>query len=264
MKDLYRSKLACCFFLCAVTAEPVHAVVFKGKATGSFGNVMSGAGDYTAVKNHDAGPLYWYSSTFEWGTVATKESCINGQCQNVPIPQTGSSLFAFDGIGSDAGESGYSAPLGQAFSLGSFKYLNLPTHHSSGVTGVDFTVNASFQGLGLNTPFTYHFAIDNTNNVPNNVADTATLTGQPGAFNFTSGGQAYTFSLLGFSTNGGSDFQSSFVVNEGQFVKANLYGRFDAASASNPTSVPVPAAWGLLSLGLLGFSTLAHKAGKRS
>lgn len=254
-----------CVLLCVAAFSPAQAaVVFHGSATGSFSHPLAGAGDYSKIWNHDAGPAYWYASTFEWGTVASKKSCVNGQCRNIALPQTGSSLFAFDGIGSDAGESGYSIGIGRVFSLGTFKYLNMPTFFSEGVTGVDLTIDVGFNTLGLSKSFTYRASIDNTTNFPTDVPDLAMLSSLSAPFLFSQDGQAYKFSLLGFSTNGGESYVSSFLVDEKRFIKANLYGRFDYASVTETTAVPVPAAWGLLSLGLLGFSTLARKAGKKS
>lgn len=236
------------FAVCTVGAQA--AMLFQGNAEGSFSSPLAGAGDYTKIWNHDVGPRYWYASTFEWGTVASRTSCADGRCQGMPLPQTGSSLLAFDGVGSDAGEAGYKVGLGTLFSLGIFRYVNMPTYFSEGVTGVDFTVDAGFANLNTRKPFTYHASIDNTWNAPNNAPDTVALSGTPAPFIFTYGGQAYQFSMLGFSRNGGASFESSFTVNEGQSIKAGLYGRFDLAAAS-PVSVPVPSALWLFSSGLV-------------
>lgn len=237
------------------TAGTQAAVLFQGDAEGSFSNPLDGAEDYTKIWNYDVGPSYWYASTFEWGTVGSKAICANARCRNIPLPQTGSSQLAFDGAGSDAGETGYKVGLGTPFSLGVFKYINMPTYFSEGVAGVDFTVDVSFANLNTSKPFTYHALIENTWNAPNNAPDTVALSGTPVPFMFTSGGQAYRFSMLGFSRNGGASFDTSFTVNEGQSIKAGLYGRFDLATTS-PASVPVPSALWLFGSGLL--TTLAQ------
>lgn len=231
------------------TAGAQAAVLFQGNAEGSFSSPLAGAGDYTKIRNHDVGPKHWHAATFKWGSAGAKARCANGRCRNIPLPQTGSSQLAFDGVGSDAGETGYKVGLGMPFSLGVFKYVNLPTFFSEGVTGVDFTVAVSFANLDVRKQFTYHASIENTWNTPNNVPDTVALSGAPVPFMFTSGGQSYRFSLLGFSRNGGAGFDDSFTVNEGQSIKAGLYGRFDLASA-NPASVPVPSALWLFGSGL--------------
>lgn len=240
------------FAVCTAGAEA--AVLFQGNAEGLFSSPLAGAGDYTKIWHHDAGPAYWYAATFEWGSVGAKASCANGRCRNIPLPQTGSSLLAFDGVGSDAGEAGYKAGLGTAFSLGVLKYVNMPTYFSEGVAGVDFTVDAGFANLDVRKQFTYHASIENTWNVPGNAPDTVTLSGAPAPFTFTSGGQSYRFSLLGFSHNGGTSFDDSFTVNEGKSIKAGLYGRFDLAAAG-PVFVPVPSALWLLGSGLVLIGT---------
>lgn len=238
------------FVVCATSAQA--AVLFQGNAEGLFSNPSAWAWDYTKIWNHDGGLAYWYASTFEWGTVASRTSCVDGRCQSIPLPQTGSSLLAFYGAGSDAGEAGYKAGLGIPFSLGIFKYINKPTYFSEGVTGVDFTVDVSFSNLNTRKLFAYHASIENTWNAPYNTPDTVTvaLSGTPAPFMFTSGGQSYQFSMLGFSRNSGASFDASFTVNEGHSIKTSLYGRFDFANA-NPVSVPVPSALWLLGSGLV-------------
>lgn len=236
------------FAVCTAGAEA--AVLFQGNAEGLFSSPLAGAGDYTKIWNHDAGPAYWYAATFEWGTVASKTSCADGRCQSIPLPQTGSSLLAFDSVGSNAGEAGYTVGLGTPFSLGVFKYANMPTYFSEGVTGVDFTIDVGFANLNTRKAFAYHASIENTWNAPNNTPDTVALSGAPAPFMFTSGGRSYLFSMLGFSRNGGANFDASFTVNEGQSIKAGLYGRFDLATAS-PVSVPVPSALWLFGSGLV-------------
>lgn len=251
-------------WLCVAACSPAQAsVAFQGRATGAFSHALTGTVDYSKIWNHDAGSAYWYASTFEWGTVASRKNCANGQCQNVPLPQTGSSLFAFDGIGSDAGEGGYATGVGRTFSLGTFKYQNMPTYFSEGVTGVDLTIDIGFNALGLSKAFTYRATIDNTANFPADVSDRATLTSMLSPFVFSHDGQAYKFNLLGFSTNGGESYASSFLVDENRFVKANLYGRFDYAASNEVASVPVPAALGLLGYGLLGLLGFGCRAKQR-
>lgn len=262
MKTAILKKWAPCIALCAIVSAPAQsAVLFQGNAIGSFSNPLAGAGDYTKIWNHDAGPAYWYASTFEWGTVGSKKSCANGQCQNIPLPQTPSSQLAFDGIGSDAGDSGYTASLGSVFSLGTLKYTNMPTYFSEGVAGVDFSVGVRFGNLNAMQSFTYHAVIDNTWNVPANNPDTVAFSGPISPFQFSYAGNNYQFSLLGFSNDGGATFNNTFTVGEGQFIKTQLYGRFDTAMVAVPSNmpVPVPAALGLFGSGLIGLFGLGRR-----
>lgn len=252
-----------CIALCAIVSAPTQAAVqFQGNAIGSFSNALAGAGDYTKIWNHDAGPAYWYASTFEWGTVVSKTNCVNGQCQSIPQPLTGSSQLAFDGTGSDAGDAGYQAGLGSVFSLGTLKYTNMPTYFSQGVHGVDLSVGVGFGNLNTMRAFNFHAAINNTWNVPGDIPDTVSLSGLSSPFQFAYAGNNYRFSLLGFSNDGGATFNNNFTVAEGQFIKTQLYGRFDMAAVDN-MPVPVPAALGLFGSGLIGLIGLGRR-GKRT
>lgn len=250
-----------CMLVCAAIFSPVHAaVLFQGNATGSFSNPLAASGSYSRVWNHDAGPAYWYASTFDWGTVEHKTVCGGGQCQMMPVPLSGSSQLLFDGAGSDVGDARYQVGLGPVFSLGMLKYTNMPTYFSDGVTGVDLSVNVNFGNLNMSRSFTYHAAIDNTWNGPGNTPDTVSFSGVPSPFQFDYAGNHYRFSLLGFSSDGGATFANSFTVDEGQFVRAELYGRFENAGAGEVTAVPVPGALGVFGSGLIGLLGAARRA----
>lgn len=247
-----------CIALCAIVSAPAQAAVqFQGNAIGSFSNSIAGTGDYTKIWNHDAGSAYWYAATYEWGTVGFKTNCLNGQCQTIPQPLTGSSQLAFDGIGSDAGDAGYQAGLGSVFSLGTLKYTNMPTYFSQGVNGVDLSVGVGFGNLNTSRVFNFRAAINNTWNVPGDNPDTVSLSGFSSPFQFSYAGNNYRFSLLGFSSNGGASFNNSFTIGEGQFIKTQLYGRFDTVEME---PVPVPAALGLFASGLIGLVGLGHRS----
>lgn len=131
--------------------------------------------------------------------------------------------------------------------------------------GVDFTLDLGLQGLAEASPFTYHIDIANTPDYPKPNPNSISLRSLDSPFQFSYGGQNYMFSLLGFSKDKGKSFLPELVLNENSSIRLGLYGRFDVVSAvPGATPVPLPAAWGLLSLGLLGFSTLARKAEKIS
>jgi hypothetical protein len=181
---------------------------------------MASAQASMAFQGNDAGPAFWYASTFKGGT------------------------------------AGYKAGIGTYFWLGVPKRPSMPAYFSPGVTGADFTIDVGFWNLNAIKPFTFHALIDNTWNAPDNAPDTVALNGMPAPFVFTSGWQFYRFSVLGFSRNGGVALDDSFKVSEEQFIKAGLYGHDLAAT----NSVPIPAAlWlfgsGLAGIGLAGIGT---------
>ena len=101
MKVFNHSTLAYCIFSCVAASVPAHAaVVFHGNAVGSFSNPLSDADDYVLIDNRDAGTKKSDAATFKWGTISAKLACVgDGDCQVVPKPKSGSSLFAFDGVG---------------------------------------------------------------------------------------------------------------------------------------------------------------------
>lgn len=268
MKTAMIKNWAPCLALCVVISSPAQAtVLFQGNAIGSFSNAEFGANDYIAINNRDAGAKRADAASFAWGTVSAKLSCVgDGGCEVLPKPKSGSSQLSFDGVGSDAREKGYSAKLGKAFSLGAFEYVNRSVHFAEGVTGVDFSVDVGFKNIALTKPFSYHISIDNTPDSPADMPDMISLTDTPSPFSFISGGNAYQFSLLGFSLDHGASFENSFSVNEGRSIKAALYGRFDPATASIPspttTPVPLPAAFWLLGSGLVGLFGLGRQVRK--
>ncbi len=63
----------------------------------------------------------------------------------------------------------------------------------------------------------------------------------------------YTFTLLGFSTDGGTTFANEFVTEEGEVNTASLY--FDYSVSV----VPLPAAGWLLLAGLGGLAAVGRR-----
>lgn len=213
-------------------ASVAQAILFEGTATGSWTNVVStDAGDVFSVNNNDAGGI----ATFNWGTPATSFD----------------NQFSFDGSGSD-GSSGWSTLNETAFLIGDFSYRNGSTYKSTGIDGVDLSIDLAITSpLGLLDTFAFDFSITNTSNTTGNPVldgDIVTVTSSlsPTLFNYL--GSDYTLELLGFSTDGGASITTDFSSPEGAIAAAGVYGRITQNAA-----VPEPSILAMMGIGLLGF-----------
>lgn len=229
----------------SVTAGSISTSFFDGMVYGQFLNPDSGYHDYVSVENNDLGHG---ASVFEWG-------CTSYQCQ------AGSqhSGFSFDGVGSDPGEAGFEANLGEVFSLGAFSYSNMPTYHSESVYGVDFNLGMNIHGVDYS--YLYMFDILNTPNSSNPADDyiallslSATDSFNPYKLKFN--GDKYELELLGFSSDGGSSFSNAIWLEERSVFSSELYARINPI---NPSPVPLPAAAWLFMTGLVSLIGLARK-----
>lgn len=238
-------KWAPCILLCVAAFSPAQAaVVFQGGATGAFSHSLAGTGGYSKIWN-------WYTSTFEWGAVKSKTSCVKGQCQNIPLPRAGSSLFAFSGIGSDGSESGYTTGLGRVFSFSAFNYLNLPISFPGGTTGMGLAMDVGLNARGVSKSFTYRESFFSTTNSLADVPGLAMFPGLSAPFDSSHDWQTYNFSL--------ESYTSSFFVDDKRFIRLDQYSRFDYILMNETTAVPVPAALGLLGSGLVGLLGLGYR-----
>lgn len=246
--------------------------VFMGSVAGYFSNADAGRGDYTKIKNNDIGYSASDSSVFNWGLTSSRYRDGNKHYRNRyrngderyrradkkhgrgRMPSTSSS-FAFDGVGSDYGETGFSASTGQAFSLGSFSYMNEATYFSRGVRGVDFSLAVEIDGDAIEMrEFTYMLEILNTPNKSSNPADFVSLLNNVNSQSILHDNVLYELEILGFSRDGGNTFENSTWADEGSGTSAEIYARFNTVSA-----VPVPAAVWLFGSGLLGLVAFARK-----
>jgi len=142
-------------------------------------------------------------------------------------------------------------PLNSAFALGDFVHNNYPISGFALKTvdyAIAFATNSVPSTLNAILQFK-HNETENSGSVNNcqftsvtPCADNVSVTLGTGATgtNFTEGGVNYFFELLGFSTDSGATYDTSYITQENSINEATLYGKV--------TEVPAPA--GLLLLGV--------------
>lgn len=228
------------------------STVFSGYAYGSFDNPVAGYWDYTSINNNDLGVAAGDASVFNWGKTRRYwrgcdkwSGCVRH------------SNFSFDGVGSDLADTGFSAAVGQSFSLGDFTYTNEATYYSRNVTGVDFTIGLNIDGVGF-TDFTYGMEIINTPNNSANSKDYAALSNGIVSQSFFYGGTEYELEILGFSRDNGVTFESYTWAREHTSTTAQVYARFNTVAP-----VPVPGAVWLFGSGLMGLATMMRQRRKK-
>ncbi|WP_165915642.1 THxN family PEP-CTERM protein [Rhodovulum marinum] len=232
-------------FKAATAAAAITAAAFvaQGASAASF-YVDNVVGTWTNVQPGSATNLNNVSgdpATLSWG--------------NPAAGATGQSQYIFNA-------NSPSGPWaeGALIDFGQFTHNNQPITGTS-ITSADLEfafqvddvapITASSPLAGLTLSFTHN----ETPNVGggNCCNDEVTATISSGGGSFTLGSLVYTFSVLGFSQDGGSSFVSSFSTVEGQPNTANLYGKYSVAP------VPLPAAAWMLIAGLGGLGVMARR-----
>jgi hypothetical protein len=174
------------------------------------------------------------TDSIRWGTPAggTGQSGYDWNSQNVPVNVT----------------------TGTTFSLGTFSHINEPISSGTAITSVDLDFQlGNFQSpstLGATFLFTHDETPNDPAqcpNDPNPCPDIVTISNAFFNTPFTYNGNNYFFTLLGFSTNGGSTISSQFVTQENAINNADLYA---VITTDRLSTVPEPASLTLFATGL--------------
>lgn len=152
-------------------------------------------------------------------------------------------------------------PLDTVFVLGDFTHLNEPIPIGSGITSVNYDLSFSTNGTPSSLMTSLMFSHNETRNASNpcdggtganwvgdnsmGCADIVTVTSASLNSPIDVGGEIYFFNLLGFSSDGGTSFQTQFVSPEKGNNTARLYG-----IVGLPQQVPEPSTLFLLGTGL--------------
>src|SRR5262249_22717852 len=150
--------------------------------------------------------------------------------------------------------------LGVPFSLGNFVHHNNPVTNDdgSGITGIDYSISFSTNGVPPGLADTFHFDHNETPNAepcpsPSAIPcdDIVTISSINLNSIITVGSDVYFFNLLGFSTNGGATISSQFFSEEGAQNSAQLF----AVVTAQPIITPEPGSLFLIGTGLAGVVT---------
>src|SRR6056297_1165735 len=226
-------------------AGAAHAVSISGSAVGAWGPIDATKG--FEVSNQDAGGTADVTWGVEWNSThdATNSQWVQTYVDTT-LANTGpdSSFWRFDGAGSD-GAPGWSAALGDAFSIGTFTYRN----------GTSYAISHDFKGatLGLEIflgssilDFAYQFEVTTTTNEGQSApadADITAVASPPVVRFFEMGGQRFRFDLLGLQQNGENGYVNELVVFESwtgaEPVSADIYARITTAPIPLPATLPL-------------------------
>ena len=268
---------ATCFLGFMSLTVCAHAVTISGYALGSFNTIVNERGN--VLVNSGGSETYEFANNDGSGVAEVFWGTATGRSDGLQ------NSFVFNGNASDTYSSGSygSTTLGELFSIGSFDYHNAQTNRDN-ISAVNFRVDMTIDGFmqmstGVmgSTYLEFTMSIDNTNDSSNPLASadsvwvSAVNVGMtvPGGssvlmpYDFTTGmdmmigGEYYNFMLMGFSTDGGSTFESQAIVLENTTINSEIF-----AIITPLTTVPVPAAVWLMASGLMGLLGLGYRRKK--
>jgi hypothetical protein len=203
------------------------------------------------------------STTGEWTSTTQTDAVVTGIGTNKiswgnPTNLLGNnpgllqSSYSFVGINTDA------ATDGSLFALGDFIHDNETIFTAgSGFTSANLSVELMLGGdTGLFNFVFNHLETPNSASPcaaggTNPCPDKVTFSNGSASNAVTVGGVDYILEVIGFSVDRGATLITDFITTEAQPNPATLYGRLKAVTAP-PASVPEPASFGLLGLGLIG------------
>jgi hypothetical protein len=145
----------------------------------------------------------------------------------------------------DSTDTAFTVDTATIFSLGTFTHINQPIPEGSSILQVDLNFEVGIFDASAVITTSFLFEHNETPNEgvcdpPGSPACPDVVTISNAFFNtpfFDNGGQAYYFSLLGFSTDGGQTISNQFITNEEADNPAQLYATITTAPIPEPTSL---------------------------